>query len=196
MPKSTAHRIRQAATAPALIGAIACSAFVPDMAAAEAASPSWLVAAADAPTNPARLVRGLVVRPKPDPYALPLGGYRITATFGSAGSLWSSDHTGLDFAAPEGTPLVAIGAGVVTEVGYDGAYGNKTVIELEDGTELWYCHQSSQTVAVGDRVAAGDVVGAVGSTGNTTGPHLHLEVRVGGEPIDPELALADWGVSP
>ena len=83
----------------------------------------------------------------------------------------------------------------MTEVGYDGAYGNKTVIRLEDGTELWYCHQSSQSVSVGDHVSAGDVIGAVGSTGNTTGPHLHLEVRPGGgDPIDPEIALADWGI--
>jgi murein DD-endopeptidase MepM/ murein hydrolase activator NlpD len=194
--KPTVHRIRQAVTAPALIGAIACSAFVPDAAAAESASPSWLVTAAETPQQPVKIVPGLTVRPKPDPNVLPLQGYRITATFGNTGSLWSSDHAGLDFAAPEGTPLVAIGAGVVTEVGYDGAYGNKTVITLEDGTELWYCHQSSQTVVVGDRVAPGDGIGAVGSTGNTTGPHLHLEVRVNGEPIDPQLALADWGINP
>ncbi len=196
MNPTTARRIRPAVTAPALIGAIACSAFVPDAAAAESSSPAWLVTAGNLPAQPVEIVRGLTVRPKPEVNVLPLRGYRLTATFGNAGGLWSSDHTGLDFAAPEGTPLVAIRAGVVTEVGYDGAYGNKTVITLEDGTELWYCHQSSQSVSVGDQVAAGDVVGAVGSTGNTTGSHLHLEVRVNGEPIDPELALADWGINP
>ena len=80
---------------------------------------------------------------------------------------------------------------------YDGSYGNKTVVRLPDGTELWYCHQSSQSVSVGEHVAAGEVIGALGSTGNTTGPHLHLEVRPGGgDPVDPEVALAGWGLKP
>lgn len=195
MNKSTARRVRQAISVPVLIGAVAGSVFAPAVAAAESAAPSWLVSAASTPVQPTKVVRGITVRPEPEPFLLPVRDYRLTATFGNAGSLWSSGHTGLDFAAPEGTPLVAIGAGVVTEVGYDGAYGNKTVLTLEDGTELWYCHQSSQSVAVGDRVATGDLIGAVGSTGNTTGSHLHLEVRVNGEPIDPLLALADWGLT-
>ena len=196
MHQTTTRRIRQAVTAPAMIGAIACSAFVPSAAAAEQASPAWLVTAEpDRAVKPTKIVRGLTVRPEPTVMVLPVRGYRLTATFGSSGSMWSSDHTGLDFAAPEGTALVAIGAGVVTEVGYDGSYGNKTVVRLEDGTELWYCHQSSQGVSVGDRVSPGDVIGAVGSTGNTTGPHLHLEVRVQGAPTDPQVALARWGLS-
>lgn len=202
MYQPTIHRIRHAVTAPVLVGAVASSALLPVAAAAESASPEWLVTLEAAqteaiqPVQPRELVRGLTVRPEPDPYVLPLQGYRLTATFGNAGGLWSSGHTGLDFAAPEGTPLVAIGAGVVTEVGYDGAYGNKTAITLTDGTEVWYCHQSSQTVSVGQRVAAGEVIGAVGSTGNSTGPHLHLEVRVAGEPTDPAVALAERGITP
>jgi murein DD-endopeptidase MepM/ murein hydrolase activator NlpD len=80
---------------------------------------------------------------------------------------------------------------VVTEATYDGSYGNKTVITLEDGTEIWYCHQASLSVGVGQEVVAGEVIGAVGMTGNTTGPHLHLEVRPdGGDPIDPAAVLA------
>ena len=55
-------------------------------------------------------------------------------------------HTGLDFAAPSGTPIYAVANGTVTETGYDGAYGNKTVITLDDGTEIWFCHQTSYTV--------------------------------------------------
>jgi len=196
---TTTRRIRQAITGPALIGAIACAAFVPSGAAAEQASPAWLVTAepdrSSKPMKPMKIVRGLTVRPEPTAMVLPVQGYRLTATFGNSGSMWSSDHTGLDFAAPQGTALVAIGAGVVTEVGYDGAYGNKTVIRLEDGTELWYCHQSSQSVSVGDQVSPGDAIGAVGSTGNSTGPHLHLEVRVHGEPTDPQAALANWGLN-
>ncbi len=132
----------------------------------------------------------------PEPKVLPVSNYRLTAHFGAGGDLWSSDHTGLDFAAPSGTPLRAIDNATVTFVGYDGSYGNKTVLTLEDGTELWYCHQSTQSVAVGQKVSAGDVIGTVGSTGNSTGPHLHLEVRPGGgDPVDPEVALAEWGLN-
>lgn len=127
---------------------------------------------------------------------LPLDSYRVTATYGQYG-LWSSYHTGLDFAAPSGTPIRAIANGVITEVGYDGAYGNKTVLTLEDGTELWFCHQSSYGVAEGDTVRGGDVIGYVGTTGNVTGPHLHLEVRPGGgDPVDPDAALRVHGVTP
>ncbi len=129
-------------------------------------------------------------------WVLPLSGYRLTASFGEYG-LWSSYHTGMDFAAPAGTPLLAVARGVVTSTGYDGAYGNKTVLTLEDGTEVWYAHQTSILVSVGDTVAPGDVIGTVGSTGNSTGAHLHLEVRPGGgDPVDPEAALIANGVTP
>lgn len=129
-------------------------------------------------------------------WVLPIQGYRLTARFGDYG-LWANYHTGLDFAAPTGTPLVAMANAVVSSVGYDGAYGNKTVLTLEDGTELWYCHQTSTTVSPGDVVRAGEVIGSVGSTGNVTGPHLHLEVRPGaGDPVDPYAALQVHGLNP
>lgn len=133
-------------------------------------------------------------------WSLPVaaGVYRLTSTFGQSGPYWSSGyHTGLDFAAPTGTSILAIANGVVTSTGYEGAYGNKTVVTLEDGTEVWYCHQTSYSVSVGDNVVAGQPIGTVGSTGNTTGPHLHLEVRPGGgDPVDPFAALVVNGVSP
>lgn len=125
------------------------------------------------------------------------GAYRLTATFGQCSWLWSNCHTGLDFAAPSGTPIMAIAGGVVTEAGYSGAYGNRTIITLPDGTEMWYCHQSSYTVSVGETVSPGEQIGTVGSTGNVTGPHLHLEVRPGaGDPTDPYAALLVHGVQP
>jgi murein DD-endopeptidase MepM/ murein hydrolase activator NlpD len=125
------------------------------------------------------------------------GAYHLTAGFGEYSGLWSHFHTGLDFAAPTGTPIHAVANGVVTSVGYDGAYGNKTVITLDDGTELWFCHQNSYAVDVGQEVHAGDLIGYVGSTGNTTGPHLHLEVRPGaGDPVDPYEALVVHGLHP
>ncbi|HWJ09321.1 MAG TPA: M23 family metallopeptidase [Nocardioides sp.] len=129
-------------------------------------------------------------------WVTPLASYRLTATFGEYG-LWSSYHTGLDFAAPSGTPIRAVTNGVVTSAGFDGAYGNKTVVTLEDGTELWFCHQSAFNVSVGDTVRTGELIGYVGSTGHVTGPHLHLEVRPGGgDPVDPDAALRQHGVTP
>ncbi|GAA3545361.1 M23 family metallopeptidase [Nocardioides daeguensis] len=129
-------------------------------------------------------------------WVLPLDSYRLTATFGEYG-LWSSYHTGLDFAAPPGTPIRAVANGTVSSASFDGAYGNKTVVTLEDGTELWFCHQTSFNVSAGDTVRAGEIIGYVGSTGHVTGPHLHLEVRPGGgDPVDPDAALRQHGVTP
>ncbi|MCW2797169.1 M23 family metallopeptidase [Nocardioides sp.] len=129
-------------------------------------------------------------------WVLPVSGYHLTARFGDYG-LWSTFHTGLDFAAPTGTPIRAVANGVVTSVAYDGSYGNKTVITLDDGTELWFCHQNSTVVNTGDVVSAGDLIGYIGSTGHVTGPHLHLEVRPGGgDPVDPFPALVLHGLNP
>ncbi len=129
-------------------------------------------------------------------WTLPVLTYHLTARFGDYG-LWSSMHTGLDFATASGTPIYAVANGTVTETGYDGAYGNKTVITLEDGTDMWFCHQTSYTVSVGDVVRSGDLIGYVGSTGHTTGAHLHLEVRPGGgDPVDPYAALLANHVQP
>ncbi|MEV5987405.1 M23 family metallopeptidase [Streptomyces sp. NPDC052051] len=131
-------------------------------------------------------------------YSLPTSSYTLTSHFGDAGSMWSSGHhTGLDFAAPTGTLLKAIHTGTVTEAGWAGAYGYRTVLTLEDGTELWYCHQSSISVSVGQKVSTGDVIGRVGATGNVTGPHLHLEVHTGGgDAIDPLAWLQNKGINP
>jgi murein DD-endopeptidase MepM/ murein hydrolase activator NlpD len=135
-------------------------------------------------------------------WVLPVAGYALTATWGQVSSYWSTYHTGLDFAAASGTPIVSVARGTVTYVGYDGAYGNKTEITLDDGTVIWYAHQTSQTVSTGDEVQPGELIGYVGSTGNVTGPHLHLEVRlpgadgVDGQDVDPYDAFVQHGVRP
>jgi murein DD-endopeptidase MepM/ murein hydrolase activator NlpD len=143
--------------------------------------------------------RQQAVRIAQNTWQLPVspGAYHLTSRFGECSSLWSHCHTGLDFAAPEGTPLHAVAGGTVTEVGYAGAYGNRTILTLGDGTELWYCHQSATAVQAHQAVGAGQVIGAVGSTGNTTGPHLHLEVRPRpDDPVDPFAALVSHGLKP
>ncbi|KQT94625.1 hypothetical protein ASG49_07215 [Marmoricola sp. Leaf446] len=145
---------------------------------------------------PARVVRGAELVEKPPPWQLPVAAYHLTGRFGASSSLWSSTHTGLDFAAPEGTPLVAIGPGTVVSAESDGAFGNKTVVRLDDGTELWYCHQSAFVAEPGQRVGPGTPIGRVGSTGNVTGPHLHLEVHPAGDtPVDPDQWLRARGLA-
>lgn len=131
-------------------------------------------------------------------WVLPVAGYTLTARFGQGGSLWSSGaHTGLDFAGPSGTKIVAIAAGTVKSTGFSGAYGNRTVIGLADGTEIWYCHQSRIVVNVGDKVSPGQVTGYTGATGNVTGPHLHVEVRpAGATPVNPEPVMRAHGITP
>ncbi|MES5825132.1 M23 family metallopeptidase [Streptomyces sp. RG80] len=132
-------------------------------------------------------------------YTLPTSSYTITSTFMQAGSLWSSGyHTGLDFAAPTGTLIKAVHSGTITQAGWDGSYGYKTVLTLDDGTELWFAHQSSISVSVGQKVGTGDVIGRVGATGNVTGAHLHLEVHPDGSSsgIDPMAWLRSKGLTP
>jgi murein DD-endopeptidase MepM/ murein hydrolase activator NlpD len=125
-------------------------------------------------------------------------GYHITATFGQGGNRWAHNHTGLDFAAPIGTRIGAVMKGVVIFADWAGPYGRQVQVRHEDGTVTWYNHMSKFSVSVGETVYAGDQVGAVGVTGNTTGPHLHFEVRPdGGEPIDPMPWLRDHcGLNP
>jgi len=129
-------------------------------------------------------------RPK---WVLPVSGFRLTAGFGEYG-LWSSSHTGQDFACAYGTPIHAVGDGRIIFAAYDGAYGNKIAVEHEDGTVTWYAHMDS-FVRTSGTVRAGDVIGRVGMTGNTTGAHLHFEVRPhDGAPVPPLTWLRAHGI--
>ncbi len=116
------------------------------------------------------------------------GYYEVSSPFG-----WRihpitrkrSLHTGTDIPAPSGTKLAAAGDGVVIYSGWYGAYGNTVIIDHGGGYSTLYGHQSRVAASEGDQVKAGEVIGYVGSTGWSTGPHLHFEVRVGGNPTDP-----------
>lgn len=108
---------------------------------------------------------------------VPTENYSLSSYYMQPGPYWSSGfHTGTDYAAPSGTPIFAADDGTATTVGWGGAYGNWTVLSHSGGVSSRYAHQSSQRVSVGQRVKGGDVIGTVGSTGNSTGPHLHFEV--------------------
>ena len=98
-------------------------------------------------------------------------------------------HKGIDIDAPAGASIVAVAPGTVTFAGERGGFGKLVVVDHGNGTETYYAHQSRIDVTVGDQVATGQLLGAVGSTGRSTGPHLHFEVRVGGLAVDPETHL-------
>jgi murein DD-endopeptidase MepM/ murein hydrolase activator NlpD len=94
-------------------------------------------------------------------------------------------HTGIDFRAPSGAPVRATAPGKVTEAGYAGGYGNMVEIDHGNGLSTRYAHLSSINVDVGDSIAKGGVLGRVGTTGRSTGPHLHYETRIDGDATDP-----------
>lgn len=110
----------------------------------------------------------------------------ISSRFGSRSSSRSTAHTGLDIASPHGTSVVAIAGGTVTFAGYKGSYGNLVIINHGNGIESYYAHCSEIYVSVGQTVSQNSVISAVGSTGNSTGAHLHLEIRQNGVALNPE----------
>ncbi|MFF4648629.1 peptidoglycan DD-metalloendopeptidase family protein [Streptomyces sp. NPDC001380] len=129
--------------------------------------------------------------------ALPVRGYTLTAGYRASGSHWAHRHTGQDFAVPTGTRVGAALAGTVVTAGWGGAYGNEVVLRHRDGTYTLYGHLSSVAVHRGQAVAAGQLLGRSGATGNVTGPHLHFEVRNApgyGSDIDPVAWLHRHGL--
>ncbi|NEC21664.1 M23 family metallopeptidase, partial [Streptomyces parvus] len=132
-------------------------------------------------------------------WSAPLANANVTTQYRASGASWSSGyHTGSDFQAASGTPVLAIGPGTVVSAGNSGSYGNEVVIKHEDGMYSQYAHQSALNVSVGQTVTGGQQIGLSGSTGNSTGPHLHFEVRTGpsyGSDVDPIAYLRQHGVS-
>lgn len=133
------------------------------------------------------------LRPK---FALPVAQHGLSAYYGQSGINWMSVHTGIDFPVAYGTTVMAATDGTVrTE--YNSAYGNMMIVTAMDGTETWYCHLSTYQVASGTTVKAGDAIAYSGNSGNSTGPHLHFEVRPGGgAAIDPLSWLRSHGIDP
>jgi murein DD-endopeptidase MepM/ murein hydrolase activator NlpD len=123
----------------------------------------------------------------------PLPEAVVTSCFGQR---WGRLHAGVDLAAPDGTPIHAAGAGVVVAAGEAAGYGNAVLIDHGNGFLTHYGHLSAITVQVGQHVVAGDQIGNEGSTGHSTGPHLHFEVHQGTykNPIEPTRWMHDQGV--
>jgi murein DD-endopeptidase MepM/ murein hydrolase activator NlpD len=105
------------------------------------------------------------------------------------GMRWGRLHEGIDIAASTGTPIWSAAAGTVIHAGWLGGYGNLVVVDHGNGLATAYAHASAILVAVGQQVAQGETVALIGSTGNSSGPHLHFEVRVNGVAVDPLLYL-------
>jgi murein DD-endopeptidase MepM/ murein hydrolase activator NlpD len=117
----------------------------------------------------------------PSGYIWPVSG-PVTSTFGWR---WGRMHEGIDIAAPTGAPIFSAAAGTVIYAGWLGGYGNLVVVDHGGGVSTAYAHMSSIASGTGQSVAQGQVIGYVGSTGHSTGPHLHFEVRINGQAVDP-----------
>ena len=116
---------------------------------------------------------------------LPVSGI-ITSRFGESSSIRSSTHTGLDIACSKGTDIKVVADGTVTFAAYNGSYGYLVKVDHGNNVETWYAHCNVITANVGDKVEVGDKIAEVGSTGNSTGPHLHLEIRINGVAVNPQ----------
>ncbi|MER6676467.1 M23 family metallopeptidase [Streptomyces sp. NPDC000983] len=133
------------------------------------------------------------LRPK---FALPVAQHGLSAYYGQAGINWMSSHTGIDFPVAYGTPVLAATDGTV-RTQFNSAYGNMMIVTAMDGTETWYCHLSTYQIPSGTTVKAGDQIASAGDSGNSTGAHLHFEVRpAGGGTIDPLAWLRSHGLDP
>lgn len=121
----------------------------------------------------------------------------ITQHYGNKSSRYVNGiHTGLDLGCMAGSPIYAATDGTVTAAGWMGAYGNTVRIKFSDSMTTGYHHMSRVAVKVGDNVSAGKVIGYIGSTGQSTGPHLHFEVLINGKTVDPEPYLSGASVIP
>jgi murein DD-endopeptidase MepM/ murein hydrolase activator NlpD len=140
--------------------------------------------APDVQTFPAATGSGTLTLPVTGPVTSPFGA-RTSPTTGA-----QEFHEGIDIGAAQGTPIRAAASGTVTFAGQMSGYGNVVIVQHAGGLQTRYAHQSAMSVTAGQTVAAGEVIGAVGATGEATGPHLHFEVRLNGVAVDPAPYLS------
>ncbi|MER6111678.1 M23 family metallopeptidase [Streptomyces hirsutus] len=160
---------------------------------AQKASEVKKAAKAEKPAQPAE---------KKASWVSPVKNYTVSATYAQAGGMWQSAHSGQDFAVPSGTKVMATHGGTVVKAGGNGAgdgpaYGNAVVINHGNGMYSQYAHLSQVNVQPGQVVKTGQKIAASGNTGNSSGPHLHFEIRTGanyGTAIDPAKFLSGKGL--
>ncbi|MFF0485687.1 M23 family metallopeptidase [Streptomyces sp. NPDC004435] len=144
-----------------------------------------------------------VAAKKAKAWVKPVTSYTLSASYNQGGAMWAHKHSGQDFAVPVGTPVKAAGAGTVVKAGPNGggdgpAYGNAIVVKHANGTYSQYAHLSKIQVHVGQKVGAGQKIALSGNTGNSSGPHLHFEIRTTpnyGSAVNPAAFLRTHGVS-
>ncbi|MFB7590259.1 M23 family metallopeptidase [Streptomyces sp. NPDC056169] len=168
-------------------------------------------AAAKAAAQKAAVTKAVAVKATPvkaakkatPAWVKPVTSYTLSASYNQGGAMWAHKHSGQDFAVPTGTPVKAAGAGTVVKAGPNGggdgpAYGNAIVVKHANGTYSQYAHLSKIKVNVGQKVAAGQQIALSGNTGNSSGPHLHFEIRTTpnyGSSVNPAAFLRSHGVS-
>ncbi|MGW8361285.1 M23 family metallopeptidase [Streptomyces wedmorensis] len=159
-------------------------------------------AAAKAAAVKAAAAKKVVTAKKAASWVKPVTSYTLTASYNQGGAMWAHKHSGQDFAVPVGTPVKAAGAGTVVKAGPNGggdgpAYGNAIVVKHANGTYSQYAHLSKIKVHVGQKVGAGQQIALSGNTGNSSGPHLHFEIRTTpnyGSAVNPAAFLRSHGV--
>ncbi|MEU9001988.1 M23 family metallopeptidase [Streptomyces sp. NPDC048551] len=191
-------RIALAATAlgaALALGAGTTAAFADEAPAALPAAAEQVALQAQAQAQAAAAKTGL--------WTKPVKSYTLSATFGKGGTMWSHKHSGQDFAVPVGTPVKAAATGTVVKAGPNGggdgpAYGNAVVIKHANNTYSQYAHLSKIQVRIGQSVSSNQQIALSGNTGNSSGPHLHFEIRTTpnyGSAINPVAFLRSVGVS-
>ncbi|MFB6838467.1 M23 family metallopeptidase [Streptomyces sp. NPDC056361] len=159
-------------------------------------------AAVKAAAVKAAAAKKAVTAKKAASWVKPVSSYSLSASFNQGGAMWAHKHSGQDFAVPVGTPVKAAGAGTVVKAGPNGggdgpAYGNAIVVKHANGTYSQYAHLSKIKVHIGQKVAAGQQIALSGNTGNSSGPHLHFEIRTTpnyGSAVNPAAFLRSHGV--
>ncbi|MFI6446311.1 M23 family metallopeptidase [Kitasatospora sp. NPDC050543] len=181
---------------------VAANLAAPEPAPADEAAPSADQAPAPAPAPAPEPAPEPAPAPAPAPapeWSAPVPDAPTSNPYGVANPEYAAGyHTGVDFAVDEGTPLLAVGRGSVVSADWDGAYGKEVVLRLSDGHYAQYAHMSEISVHAGQRVTAGQQIGESGTTGNSTGPHLHFEIRTSnhyGAVINPIAYLSARGVN-
>ncbi|WP_370413439.1 M23 family metallopeptidase [Streptomyces fradiae] len=160
------------------------------------------VKAAVAKAKAAKTVKPAAAK-KAASWVKPVSSYTLSASYNQGGAMWAHKHSGQDFAVPTGTSVKAAGAGTVVKAGPNGggdgpAYGNAIVVKHANGTYSQYAHLSKIKVHIGQKVAAGQQIALSGNTGNSSGPHLHFEIRTTpnyGSAVNPAAFLRTHGVT-
>ncbi|WP_190120756.1 M23 family metallopeptidase [Streptomyces inusitatus] len=213
-PRLSALRTRTAVLAAGLgastvLGAGAAFAAETGVQAAPAAASTSSAVAAQAKAQAAKAA-AVTAKPVAAPKALsasgwskPVSQYVVSATYGKGGAMWASNHSGQDFAVPTGTPVKSVGPGTVVKAGPNGAgdgpaYGNAVVVKHDNDTYSQYAHLSRVDVKIGQQVKGGQQIALSGNTGNSSGPHLHFEIRTTpnyGSAINPVTHLRSEGIT-